>query len=58
MPALLIVYIGTFIIVIVKKLYNNPRIGMMYKTWDRMESKEQQQILLQAEKYLSKLDNL
>ncbi len=41
-----------------EKLYNNPRIGMMYKTWDRMESKEQQQILLQAEKYLSKIDNL
>ena len=41
-----------------EKLYNNPRIGMMYKTWDRMESKEQQQILSQAEKYLSHLDNL
>lgn len=38
------------------KLYNNPRIGMMYKTWDRFSEEEQNKILKQAEIYLSKID--
>lgn len=40
------------------KLHNNPRIGMMYKTWDRFSAQEQKQILHQAEKYLSQINNL
>ncbi|TDR19311.1 cryptochrome/photolyase family protein [Marinicella litoralis] len=34
---------------------SNPRIGMLLKTWDRMDQKQQQNHLEQAEKYLSSL---
>lgn len=39
-----------------EKLEKNPRIGMMYRTWDKMGNK--QEILDQAEKYLGNLDTL
>jgi deoxyribodipyrimidine photolyase-related protein len=38
------------------KLKSNPRIGMMYKVWEKMEN--QTAILRQAEDYLSRLDQL
>ena len=38
------------------KLSKNPRIGMMYRTWDKMKSKSE--ILDQAELYLKHLDEL
>ncbi|GMQ30189.1 cryptochrome/photolyase family protein [Algoriphagus confluentis] len=37
-------------------LEKNPRIGMMYRTWDKMGNK--QEILDKAEDYLSRLDEL
>lgn len=39
-----------------EKLEKNPRIGMMYRTWDKMGNK--QEILDQAEFYLKNLDYL
>ncbi|TDQ16990.1 deoxyribodipyrimidine photolyase-related protein [Algoriphagus boseongensis] len=39
-----------------EKLEKNPRIGMMYRTWDKMGNK--QEILDQAESYLDRLDEL
>jgi deoxyribodipyrimidine photolyase-related protein len=38
------------------KLAKNPRIGMAYKTWEKMKDKSK--ILEQAEKYLENLDGL
>ena len=37
-------------------LENNPRIGMVYKTWDRMQDDERQRILEQAEAYINTVD--
>jgi deoxyribodipyrimidine photolyase-related protein len=39
-------------------LQKNPRIGMMYRTWDRMNEDRQNAILKQAKQYLSQIDNL
>lgn len=39
-----------------EKLENNPRIGMAYRTWDKMNNK--QEILDQAENYLERLNDL
>lgn len=36
-------------------LEKNPRIGMMYQTWDKMDENEKNKILNQAERYLSNL---
>lgn len=41
-----------------EKLRNNPRIGMMYPTWDRMGEEQQQAILAQAERNLNRLEDL
>ena len=38
------------------KLSNNPRIGMMYRTWEKMKGKSE--IIEQAEFYLEHLDEL
>lgn len=38
------------------KLEKNPRIGMAYRTWDKMKNK--QEILDQAERYLENIDQL
>jgi deoxyribodipyrimidine photolyase-related protein len=40
------------------KLQNNPRIGMMYRTWNRKDQKEQKRILKQAELYKKNLNKL
>jgi deoxyribodipyrimidine photolyase-related protein len=40
------------------KLQNNPRIGMMYRTWNRKDSKDQKQILKQADAYKKDLNQL
>ena len=39
-------------------LQKNPRVGMMYRVWDRMESREQKQVLKQADAYLKILNRL
>ncbi len=39
-------------------LSKNPRVGMMYRTWDRMADKERKQVLKQAATYLKKVDKL
>jgi deoxyribodipyrimidine photolyase-related protein len=41
-----------------KRLQKNPRVGMMYRTWDRMENREKKQVLNQAANYLKNLDRL
>ena len=40
------------------KLEKNPRVAMMYRTWDRMSDGNRRQLLKQAKKYRSKLDSL
>lgn len=40
------------------KLARNPRIGMMYATWDKTASAEKEKILMQAEDYLAHINNL
>lgn len=39
-----------------EKLQKNPRIGMMYRVWDKMNN--QQQVLAQAESYLQNIEKL
>lgn len=39
-----------------EKLGNNPRISMMYRTWDKMDKERQAAYMNQAEHYLSKVD--
>jgi deoxyribodipyrimidine photolyase-related protein len=39
-------------------LQKNPRVGMMYRAWDRMETKEKKQVLNQADTYLKNLERL
>jgi deoxyribodipyrimidine photolyase-related protein len=41
-----------------KLLEKNPRIGMMYKVWDKMQSDTKVEILHQAEKYLNEIESL
>jgi len=41
-----------------EQLANNPRIGMLYKTWDKIASVDQLAILATAESYLAQIDNL
>ncbi len=40
------------------KLQNNPRMGMMYRVWERMGSDKKADLLEQAEIYLNSLDKL
>ena len=40
------------------KLKRNPRIGMMYKVWERMSQQDRTAILVQAEKYLEHINEL
>lgn len=40
------------------KLAKNPRIGMAYITWNKMQSEQKAEILHQAEIYLNDLENL
>jgi deoxyribodipyrimidine photolyase-related protein len=39
-------------------LERNPRIGMMYRTWDKMEAHQQAALLNQAEDYLNCINDL
>jgi deoxyribodipyrimidine photolyase-related protein len=41
-----------------QRLEKNPRVGMMYRTWERMNSREKKQILKQAATYRKDLDRL
>ncbi len=41
-----------------EKLERNPRIGMMYRTWDKMDAERQNALLSQAEEYLNNIENL
>ncbi len=41
-----------------EKLQSNPRVGMMYKVWDKMDTHAKTDILSQAEKYLNELGSL
>ena len=41
-----------------QKLENNPRIGMMYRTWNRKDPQEQKRILKQAQSYKKSLNSL
>jgi deoxyribodipyrimidine photolyase-related protein len=41
-----------------KRLQNNPRVGMMYRTWDRMDRGEKKRVLAQADHYREKLNHL
>ncbi|MCB9287126.1 MAG: cryptochrome/photolyase family protein [Lewinellaceae bacterium] len=40
------------------KLADNPRIGMMYRVWDKMDGEERGKILKQAEKYKNQAGEL
>lgn len=40
------------------RLAGNPRVGMMYRTWDRMAEAAQRDLLDQAEVYKASLDTL
>jgi deoxyribodipyrimidine photolyase-related protein len=39
-------------------LEKNPRIGMMYRTWDKMNPADKEALLKQADEYLSQLEKL
>ncbi|MCF7484224.1 cryptochrome/photolyase family protein [Vibrio sp. J1-1] len=41
-----------------KRLTRNPRIGMIFRSWDNMEESQRQAILETAERYISDLENL
>lgn len=41
-----------------EQLEGNPRIGMVYRTWDRMGEEKQAQIRREAEAYLERIDDL
>ena len=40
------------------RLEGNPRIGMMYRTWDKMAKEKQAALLAQAETYLKNIETL
>ncbi len=40
------------------KLSKNPRIGMMYRIWEKMDAEEREKILQQADAYKKEADNL
>ena len=40
------------------RLAGNPRVGMMYRTWDRMAQTTRRELLIQAEAYKASLDTL
>ena len=41
-----------------EKLEKNPRIGMAYRLWDKMDGDKRADILKQANNYLNDLDSL
>lgn len=40
------------------KLSKNPRIGMMYRTWEKMDNNKKEELLDQADKYLEDINKL
>lgn len=40
------------------KLKNNPRVGMMYRVWDKMNAEDKTQILKQADQYKKEVNDL
>lgn len=40
------------------KLQRNPRIGMMYRTWDKMNPSTKKSMLTQASRYLDEIETL
>jgi deoxyribodipyrimidine photolyase-related protein len=40
------------------RLRKNPRVGMMYRIWDRMNGKEKKQVLKQAAAYRKTINQL
>ncbi len=40
------------------KLANNPRVGMMYHVWDKMNHQEREQIIKQAQFYIGNINSL
>ncbi len=40
------------------KLEKNPRIGMAYRLWNKMDSKKKEDLLIQANHYLENIENL
>lgn len=41
-----------------KRLASNPRIGVIFRSWDNMEAQQRQDILDTAERYIADLENL
>ena len=41
-----------------EKLENNPRIGMMYRVWDKMNPETKAETLTQAKYYLENINSL
>ncbi|HGS5216515.1 TPA: hypothetical protein ACMDUP_002192 [Vibrio parahaemolyticus] len=41
-----------------KRLATNPRIGMIFRSWDNMEASQRQAILETAERYIADLEHL
>jgi deoxyribodipyrimidine photolyase-related protein len=41
-----------------KRLATNPRIGMIFRSWDNMEEQQRQAILDTAEHYMENLESL
>jgi len=41
-----------------RRLQKNPRVAMMYRTWDRMQEKEKKQVLKQADVYRKDVNHL
>ncbi|MBD3216860.1 MAG: cryptochrome/photolyase family protein [candidate division Zixibacteria bacterium] len=41
-----------------KRLEKNPRAGMMYRTWDKMNKETKKEVLEQAKKYKSEIERL
>jgi deoxyribodipyrimidine photolyase-related protein len=41
-----------------KMLKKNPRVGMMYRTWDKMNKETKKEVLEQAKKYKSEIERL
>jgi deoxyribodipyrimidine photolyase-related protein len=41
-----------------KRLSKNPRVGVMYRTWERLDQEEKEQTLAQAATYMNNIDSL
>jgi deoxyribodipyrimidine photolyase-related protein len=39
-----------------ERFANNPRMGQMYRTWDRMEAGHKDRVLADAERFLTRME--